>query len=139
MRKSFGVGSTPQQRVNGKFYRPKFSQHSKNSSRHNMANSTTKNYSMLKKYLVTNDKIKEDAKYQILKKRYKNGTPQSYSIGGVENSIDSKQLDASQISNRSQADRSGKLQTPRTGVSRKLKALDSKKSDLTDSMYASQQ
>jgi hypothetical protein len=120
--------------MNGNLYKPKFGQHSKNSSRHKGISSNTKNYSMLKKYLITNDKIKEEAKYQIMKKKLdkKHGTPVSYSIGpGENNSIDSKHLnDISGLTNRSHLDTSQRLQTPRTGVSKKLKALDSKKSDL---------
>lgn len=100
--------------------------------------SNTKNYSMLKKYLIHNTTIPDENKFSAVrhKNSKKDGTPAAYSISGAENnSIDSKQFDNSVMSNRSHLDKSQTLQTPRTGVSRKLKALDSKKSNLTTQSF----
>ena len=114
-----------------KGHKAKFSYHSKKQSKTKPI-STVKNYSMLKKYLVTNEQI-GDKKYTVshMKSVNKNYTPVSTSIHVGENSIDSKTINMSQLSNRSHLDNTQSFQTPRTGVSRKFKMVDSKKSDLT--------
>jgi hypothetical protein len=93
----------------------------------------------LNKYLVNNHQMKNDEKYTVLKRKThkKTATPVSNSIMAIENSIDSKGGNISQISNKTYLEQTRKLQTPRSGYSRKLKAYDSKKSDM-DSGYNTQ-
>lgn len=95
---------------------------------------------MLKKYLINNNNINEDLQYSAIRRKSnnKNGTPITYSVGTADNnnSVDSKTFfDSSVLSNRSHLDNTNIIQTPRTGVSRKLKALDSKKSNLTTQSF----
>lgn len=73
-----------------------------------------------------------EEKYTVLKRKThkKTATPVSNSIMAIENSVDSKGGNISQISNKTYLEQTQKLQTPRSSYSRKLKVIDSKRSDL---------
>ena len=77
--------------------------------------------------------MESDERFTVLKRKThkKTATPVSNSLINVENSVDSKTGNMSQISNNTYLEQSQKLQTPRAGYSRKLKVIDSKKSDMS--------
>jgi hypothetical protein len=60
----------------------------------------------------------------------KTATPISNSLMISESNINSKDNNMSRISNRSNLEQTQKLQTPKSGYPRKLKVIDSRKSDM---------
>lgn len=86
----------------------------------------------LNKYLKKNN-MTNNSNYIMPKRKMhkKTATPISNSLMISESRIDSKLNNMSQISNRSYLEQTQKLQTPKSGYSRKLKVIDSKKSDMT--------
>lgn len=123
------AGST-RSSINSVLKQPKFSINSRQQIS-TKSSAKAKNYSMYKKYMLTNDPDREDKKFAILKKKaHKNSTPVSNSVLVQGKSFD-KTNNISQISNRSYLDKSNISQTPRSGVGSRLQNSIGKRSDLS--------
>lgn len=120
------MSTTARHSINNRLYTPKFSK--KKPMQQSSAASNGKNYSMLKKYLVKNNKSEEPSK-NTAKFSDKGGTPMNYSISNVENaSFEIKEgPEISQILNRSQFDSSKFVQTPRATITKRIQDTSSKR------------